>query len=348
MKKLLHVIDTFSIGGAETLVVNMIKSLTDYENHLIILSEPSTLISQLPANCKRTILDFRSYKDVWRISRKMRKYIRDNKIDIVHSQLYWSNIVARLACPRDIKLFNSIQAISSEASYKVNRLTLYVEKLTYKKRHHIIGVSEEVIKDFDKWTGLKGPSSVLYNMVDNVFFSEPKTSFSQDKVRMVAVGNLRWQKNYQYLIDAFREMPSNVTVDIFGEGAMRKELEDQIAKYKLNITLKGHSLNLAKILREYDIFVMCSLYEGSSLALMEAMAMGLPVFLSDIPVLKEAAGGSAIYFDLKNPQSFVDEIKKVLAGKIDLASMSGQSIARARSLAHSDQFTKKLTAIYES
>jgi glycosyltransferase involved in cell wall biosynthesis len=348
MKKLLHIIDTLAIGGAETLLIKTIHDLSDYENHLIILGKPDTLIDRLPASCKRTVLNFRSYKDVWSTARKVKKYIFDNNIQIVHSNLYWSNVVARLACPHSVKLFNSIHAISSEASYKINKLTLYIEKFTYKKRHHIIGVSEEVLKDFDKWTGLKGKSSVLYNMVDDSFFSIPKTEFSKGKLNMVSVGNLRWQKNYQYLVDAFKHMPATVKLDIYGEGSLRNKLQTQIDEHQLAIKLKGHSLELVKILRTYDVFVMSSFYEGSSLALMEAMAMGLPVLLSDIPVLREAAGDSALYFNIKDPVDLSRKVKEILEGKVSLEELSAKSIARASALAHREEFIKKLINIYEN
>ena len=127
----------------------------------------------------------------------------------MHAHLYNANILSRLATPKRIPLVNSIHAISSLAAYKLNRLTLYIERLTYRKRHHLVAVSKEVLADFKKYVGIKGPATVLYNFIDEKFFaSHPKTEFSKDKLKLVAVGNLRYQKNYPYLVEAFKNMPA--------------------------------------------------------------------------------------------------------------------------------------------
>lgn len=348
MKKILHIIDFFGIGGAEKLVLSVINGIgDDMEQHLIVLSEPAPLLEQLKSPCKTTVLDFRSYRDTWKTKKFIKEYIREHKIDIVHSQLYWSNIVSRMAVGRNVKLFNTIQAISSEASYKINRTTLYLEKITYKKRHHIIGVSAEVLKDFDKWVGLKGPSSVLYNIIDDKFFAaHPKSEFSKEGLKLVAVGNLRWQKNYPYLIEAFKNLPPSVSLDIYGEGDLRNELQKEIDKHKLNIRLCGHHISLHEVLPQFDVFVMCSLYEGFSLGLMEGMASGLPPVLSDVPVLKEAGGDAAIYVDLNNPKDFSDKIIQLEKNKTELVSIAKAAHARAFKMANRKAHIEQLMKLY--
>ncbi|HWC54788.1 MAG TPA: glycosyltransferase, partial [Chitinophagaceae bacterium] len=209
MKRILYVIDSLGVGGAERLLQQVIKELSPfYEQHVIVLNKPHTLLSELTGVTKVTILDFAYYKNLFKIKRFIRKYIEENEISIVHSHLFWSNIITRLAVKKDIKVFNTIHAISSDATYKHNRLFLYVEKFTYKKNHHIIGVSKEVLLDFDKWVGLKGLSSVLYNPIEDEFFlSFSKKNLSGSELRLVAVGSLRTQKNYPYLIEAFKKIP---------------------------------------------------------------------------------------------------------------------------------------------
>ena len=350
MVKLLHIIDSFGVGGAETLLVTVIKNLDSniYQQHLILLNKPDALVSKLPDSCKLTILDFKSYKDLFRIIKEVKTYIKTHDIDIVHSQLFWSNIISRLATKKQKRLFNSIQAISSEASYKINRMTLYMEKLTYKKHHHIVGVSEEVLKDFDKWVGLKGPSTLLYNVIDDAFFaSSPKKNFSEKGLKLVAVGNLRWQKNYPFLLEAFKKMPEGVRLDIYGEGELRGEIQKIIDENNLNVRLCGIKRNMHEILPMYDIFVMCSLYEGFSLSLMEAMASSLPVLLSDIPVLREAAANNAIYFNLSNTDDIVSKISEILNSKYRLAEWSEKTWKRAAFIGKKEQFFEKLMGLYE-
>jgi glycosyltransferase involved in cell wall biosynthesis len=349
--KILHIIDSFGIGGAEKLLVTVINNLDPekYEQHLILLNRPDTLVSQLPATCSVITLDFRSYKDLVRTRKRVRRYIKEQEIDIVHSQLYWSNIISRMAARKKIPVFNTIQAISSEASYKINRKSLYIEKLTYRKRHHIICVSAEVLHDFDKWVGIKGPSTILYNVIDDKFFApSPKKDFSSTGLKLVAVGNLRWQKNYPYLLEAFENMPEGVSLDIYGEGELRSEFQKIIEAHKLPVRLCGQRNNLHEILPQYDVFVMSSLYEGFSLGLMEAMASGLPALLSDVPVLKEAGGDSVMYFGLENTDDFIQKISDILVNRSALAVWAEKAWKRAASIAKKEQYMEKLTGLYEA
>jgi L-malate glycosyltransferase len=191
VKRILHIIDTVAVGGAEKLLVGVINELDGFEHHLMILDGPETLRAAINVPYKFINLNIKSKPGFVRSISKAKKYIRENNIDIVHAHLYNSIILSRLATPRRVKLFNSIHAIASMATYKLNRLTLYIEKFTYRKRHHIIAVSKEVLNDFEKYVGIKGPSTVLYNFIDEKFFApQPKTEFSTGQVRLVAVGNL--------------------------------------------------------------------------------------------------------------------------------------------------------------
>ena len=346
---LLHIIDGLGVGGAEMLVVTLLKNLKGYNLHLIVLGKPDTLAKEIPASCKITVLNFKTYRDIPYCALYIRRYIKRNQIHIVHSHLYWSNVTARFATPENIPLYNCIQNISSMASYKANRLSLYLEKLSYKKRHHIIAVSKVVLDDFDQWVGLKGKSTVMYNIVGDEFFTaSPKLSFSKEKIRLVAVGNLRKQKNYPYLLRAFRNLQPHISLDIYGTGPLKESLQNEIEKYNLNIRVCGIQSNMYQVLRDYDAYVMCSTHEGLSLGLMEAMASGLPAFLSDIPVQRESAGSAAVYFDLNNTADFVDKLINTFNDKDKLLRMSVSGIERAKQLAKKENYINRLNNIYNN
>jgi len=347
VKKLLHIIESLGVGGAERLLAGIINGLDDYEHHLVILNEPDSLRAAITANYSFLNLGVKTRGNFIRAIGKVKKYIKENRIDIVHAHLYKANILSRLATPRNVPLFNSIHSISSLAAYKGNRLTLYIERFTYRKRHHLVSVSKEVLADFEKYVGIKGPVTVLYNFIDeNFFVSQSKTEFSKDKLQLVAVGKLFYPKNYPYLLEAFKKIPAQVSLDIYGEGAMRDELQEQIDNYKLNIRLCGLQKDMHTILPRYDAFVMSSFYEGQPLSLLEAMACGLPSFLADIPVLREVTGNDALYFNIKDPQSLGRQIQQVLEGKVDLVRLAAASHQRVNEFAHREQYLEKLNALY--
>jgi glycosyltransferase involved in cell wall biosynthesis len=348
MRKLLHIIESLETGGAEQLLVGVINGLKGYEHHVIILDDKESLRSSITVPIKFLNLAIVSKTDFIRSVSKVKEYIKQNEIGTVHAHLYRANILSRLATPKKIPLFNSIHAISSEAAYKDSKLTLYIERLTYRKRHHIIAVSKEVLNDFEKYVGIKGPATVLYNFIEEEFFAPAtKTEFRTKPLRLVAVGNLRHQKNYPYLIEAFKNAPADVSLDIYGEGKLRSQLQKQIDEHSLNIRLCGLHREMHNILPRYDAFVMSSFYEGQPLSLLEAMACGLPALLSDIPVLHEVTGEDALYFDINDPSSLAAQIERIRNNKVDLPKLSAAGLRRVNAFAHKAQYLQKLRDLYE-
>jgi glycosyltransferase involved in cell wall biosynthesis len=81
---------------------------------------------------------------------------------------------------------------------------------------------------------------------------------------------------------------------------------------------------------------------------MEAMAAGLPPILSDIPVLREAAGEAAIYVNNRKPEDLVEKINRLIQDKKRFTELSQQAFERASSLSRKEYHIKKLIELYES
>ena len=126
----------------------------------------------------------------------LKNYMKEGNYDIVHSHLYESNIVTRLSVPEKTILFNSIHAISSQANYNQSKASLWLEKLTYKKKHRLIHVSQTVREDFEHHVGTKDNAVVLYNYIEDVFFSlHPKPNLT--------FRNLKW---WQWVIYGIKKI----------------------------------------------------------------------------------------------------------------------------------------------
>jgi glycosyltransferase involved in cell wall biosynthesis len=349
-KNILYVIDSFAIGGAEMSLATTLNYFTEYNITLVYLKPEHNLIPLLNPGIKKICLNYSGKNDFFKAVLQVRRIIKEQHIDIVHAQLYWSTLIARLATPRQIKFVFTLQNLMSLDAFN-SKLAWVAEKLTYSKKETVIGVSLETIKDYHKFIGIKGHAYLVHNPIDDKYFSVTKNLNNSNPpgLKLIAVGNLRAQKNYFYLLEAFKHLVNeNVTVDIYGEGTLRGELQAIINKFGLKVTLKGHSKNLEKILPEYDAFVMTSNFEGCAIAALEAMAVKLPALLSDIPVLRELGDANAIYFDLKNPTDLATQIKKILSGTIDLNQYSNLSYERASQLGRRDVYLKKIREIYEN
>ena len=105
---------------------------------------------------------------------------------------------------------------------------------------------------------------------------------------IVAVGRLVPEKNYRLLIDAFeifhKRFPKYI-LEIFGEGKERVSIENAIVEKKMQdiVLLKGQCSDVLEQVNSAAMYVMCSDFEGMPNALLEAMAIGLPVISTDCP-----------------------------------------------------------------
>lgn len=110
---------------------------------------------------------------------------------------------------------------------------------------------------------------------------------------VLAVGRQEYQKGHRHLIDAFARVSESrpqARLLIAGrEGHATKDIAKRISDLGLNdlVTVLGHRDDVADVMATADLFVFPSLYEGLGGALIEAMALGLPVVASDLPALRE-------------------------------------------------------------
>ncbi|WP_353956681.1 glycosyltransferase [Allocoprobacillus halotolerans] len=105
-----------------------------------------------------------------------------------------------------------------------------------------------------------------------------------DSTLLLSVGELNDNKNHKVIIQSLPELPSNVHYVICGRGPL-KEQHEQLAKelhVENRLHLLGYRSDVIKIMKSCDIFVFPSKREGLSVALMEAMACGLPCIASRI------------------------------------------------------------------
>lgn len=337
MDTIIHVINNFKRGGTETFFVNLLPELKKhYKIVLVTLSPENEFGEYVFDSCdKYYCLNHKSHSDLFTSINKLKSIIKTHHPVLVRSLLVWSSIIARMACPGHIPLVFSVHATMEEFldGYK-GRAMAFLEQLTLSKKHTMIGVTQTVVDEYVKKFRFKGPSHPLYNYIKDDFFSENhKKKHLTNNLRLVAVGNLKDQKNYFYLIEAFKKLKGlNVVLDIYGDGPLHKVLLQQINAHKLPINLKGKVSNISKLLQEYDALVMLSTFEGFANAAIEAMASEIPLILSDIPSLREVTGNNAFFIDISSPDSFVNIIKLFLTKGADLSqyTCSGKKLAENR------------------
>ena len=352
-KTVLYIIDSLAgIGGAEIMMVSPLKEIHNNYNVILVTLHPVNIFEEnYFVGDKQLCLQMRSRKDILTVAGKLKKIIVENKVDLVHSFLYWSTVVARLACGKKKPLIFSLATMMKEHVYthKWNsRYTQVIDHITYKKNQFVIAPTNEVLIDFDKAVGIKGKSQVIYNFVADDFFKNQITyTHSKKTLNLVAVGNLKKVKNYQLLIDAFKLLKSYpVSLDIYGEGLLKNDFQKQINDNDLAIELKGSHNKIYEILPQYDAFVMCSFHEGFGISAAEAMTTGLPLLLSDINVLKEVSQENALFFNPYNAQSFAGVVLKIINNEVDLKKLSENGKKISKEKYTKEQYLKCLLHLY--
>lgn len=347
---LLIIINKLNRGGAELMLLGILKDLgKKYDLVIVTLGgiyeheiDPAVMNDYVYYNLKADNV-FKFIKGIF----TLRKILKKHHVDVVHAHLFQSTVLARMACTRKLPFLFSVHShLSRFVSFKEK----IIEKITLRKNDVLIAVSEACREDYVRNFGNVRKSYVLLNYISDAFFLNPARGFRVSKpLRLVAVGNIKPEKNYITLVEAFRELADkSITLDIYGrtEHPIYNELERLVRKYGLPVQFKGMTTEVEKLFHQYDLFVSSSAHEGFGLTVIEAMASGLPVVLSDIPVFREITLNNALFFDARDPGSFVHLVKEILDQKHDLAAQSlrGKKIAENYT---KEKYLEKLFSIYE-
>lgn len=316
--KIIHFIFNLGRGGAETMMVRVIKELPEYEHVVVTLFPMNHFGDELQCD-KLICLNLKSLFSLPFAVFKFRRLVNKEKPQLVHTHLFWPTVIARLSVPKKIPLITTIHAfVASSVEYKFKRV-LYLDKITYRFRKSIIiVVAKGALQEYFSFLNLKPYKAyALYTFVDIDKFNTANTlpKVASPVFRVVSVGALRTQKNYLWTIKAFEKLKEeNIELHIYGTGNMEEEIKKQIEKTGVKVVLKGEVKNIEKIIPQYDLYLMSSSFEGFSLSVLEAMAMKMPLLLSDIPSFREQAEDIATYFSLTDendlPQALINLSKK--------------------------------------
>lgn len=317
-KTILHIIYNLGRGGAETMLVTVVKELSDYNNIVVTLFPENHFNEEMVCD-KYISLHLTSIIHLPNARGRLRQIIKENNVDIVHSHLFWPTLLARLATPKNIPLITTIHAfIATSVEYKKWYIR-WLDRITYKRRKNvIITVAKGALDEYFSFLKIKPYIAYsLYTFVDVKIFTErgERKNEKSEVFKMVSVGALRKQKNHKFLLEAFRQLnKKKYQLDLYGAGPLQSELQEEISKHGLNVNLKGEVRNIEKIINQYDVFVMSSTFEGFSLSVLEAMAMGIPLLLSDIPSFREQCEDTAVYFTLNDVIDFKSKLEIMASG----------------------------------
>lgn len=344
---IIHVIDSLSLGGAESLLKNTIAILPQFRHTIICLDTQNNTNNVVINNANIINLGHTGWRSLPASVIKLRKIINQKKPLLVHSHLFYATICARLATPSGVPLASTLHSLYSKDAFEKNKKSIWAERWLLKKRHALIAVSKYVLDDYLKYIPFKGRQYVLYNFLPDEMFQSNKISSENDSIKCVALGNLKEAKNYRYLLDVFKYLkPFNISLDIYGKGTEQKQLEEIIKTNDLKVRLCGSADNIPKTMQAYDYFIQASLHEGFGLSVIEAMAAGVPVLLSDIPVFREITNGLASFFPLNDPVHAAQLIRQNIEDVLDTIKLSYEAARFVKEQYSTERYRNELLGIY--
>lgn len=156
---------------------------------------------------------------------------------------------------------------------------------------------------------------VIPNGVDEAFFYKKQRTL-RSKPRLIFVGRLSVQKNVEQFIRALEGISNQFVTTIIGEGELKESLQALAKELKLqNVEFTGlkDRQETLESLQQADIFVLPSEREGMPLALLEAMAMALPVVATDVPGVQDvvAQGKNGILVPLHDTEALRDALMNI-------------------------------------
>ena len=333
--KVLHLIDSGGLYGAERMLLTLVAEQIKQGLEPMILSAGEQGIHQKPLEIEAEKLGLPLV--VWRMTpglnysetRKICEWAEHWGVELVHSHGYKFNILMSLFG----RFSRKVPVVSTLHGYvhapRFSRMWVYelLDRLAISRLDGVVMVGAAMKKELS--TGLIRPRrlTTIRNglAVDDTQrkVSEPlpealEEFFSTHEPVILGVGRLSKEKGFSHLIDSFREIKQSAPkagLLIVGDGMLRKDLEDQVARLGLgsDVCLPGYCDNVLALMARSSVLVISSSTEGLPITLLEAMAVRLPVVSTDVGeisfVLDEGDSGVLV----KDPASeLVDAIELVL------------------------------------
>ena len=305
--KVLHIVKSLDRGGAEILLLETLKQHnTDRFEffYIYFLSWKNKLVKEIEQQ-GGTVINLSSKNNIQILFQvfKLRKFIKNNGIQIIHCHLPWTGIVGRI-----VGKISKIPVIYTEHNIqeRYHFATRFLNKITYNLHQIAIAVSEDVRSAINKNIHPKSKIEVIYNGVNTGSFSrdiEARISLREKlgiSSTTIVVGNVcvfRKQKQLDKWVDLFEKInkqnPNTIGL-LVGAGVLFNEIKNYIKEKKLEdkILLVGLQTNVKQYLNIIDIFVSTSAFEGLPIALLEAMSMQCAVAVTNAGGVKEVIENS--------------------------------------------------------
>lgn len=321
MIKVLHVTnDLYLMGGVQRLLVDLIELQHKEFQFSILLTrgnnEFESKLKELGVNIylRRDLSFFQFIKLL-------------NSTDIVHAHLFPSIYYALLS--KSTKVITEHNPYYRRRDYKIIRA---FEKIFFRSYSNIICISEGVKREFCKTLTWKTNNCIVINNgVDlSRFQLTPRSALENNIINIGMVGRLERQKDYKTLLIAISRLDAPCKLFIAGDGSRLEELQEYSAELGITDKVVFHGMveDIPQFLESIDIYVQSSFWEGFGLAVVEAMASGLPCFATNVAGLNDIVAKENL-FKVGDHTKLTNLLSTLISDKMSYRCMSEDSVMRA-------------------
>ena len=331
-RRVLHVIDSFDLGGAQTFLLDLVRHL-----------DQSRFVAEVAAMHGHGVFE-PAFKQAGIVTHSLSpgkfpplyvpnflKLMQRGKFDILHFHLFGANL-----CAKPLALAIGHRAIivhdqCNDASRDQSPFLLAADALANRGASRIIAVSESVRRFLlDREDLADSKVEMVPNGIDAEMFvpvgeearRAAKASFglSEESFVIGGVGRLVPQKNFSLFLEAAASIAPRYPKVIFviaGSGPLEPVLRKQTQRLGIldNIRFLGHVSDRTRLYHALDALLMPSDFEGTPMTLLESMASGLPVVASSVDGIAEVCthGENALLVRCRDVPGFVIAIEQVIS-----------------------------------
>jgi glycosyltransferase involved in cell wall biosynthesis len=341
--KVLHLIDSLRVGGAQTLLVTYARQATQAGMETVIFSlrEKEVTPVTLALDTLDVQITYLPKTSLWNVARffHLIRLMREGNFDVVHTHLNYANVLGIL-CSVWLRLPVVVSIHNVLSGRRKNHLSEDFEQFLLRFATRIIAVGENVGVDYRPLF----PKTVvtLPNAVNEIppMTESDRLALRRDLIGnesthiLIAVGRLTEQKGLDDLIEAFAQVHvrfPQVKLILAGDGQLRNKLQAETDARGLQDHLHwlGVRNDVPQLLAASDIYVSAAHWEGLSIALLEAMSAGLVPVITEVgDAAKVVTPGSGFLVSPHKPDQLAAAICTLLENPADIRRM-GES-ARKR------------------
>jgi len=371
--KVLHIITSLKIGGAEVALCNLLeywrKQDSDTE-HCVIYIYGGPCVSRIkdqsiPVYQIKGLFSPYDFLAMWRLAKLVKKL----KPDILHSALWSANIIARLiAWMYTIPLISDLHSDCRHHGWLRNS----IDNLSLRVPRHFVAVSRSVtdsfLEKFKHHKKLPDKTRIIHNGIQadklvrkaqQNLLPAKDLGLGENDFVIGSVGRLHPIKRYDILIKAFAKFCKQTRfvggktpkLCLVGDGSERQSLEElaHVLGVGRQVKFMGAQTEVYRYYPLFDCFALSSQSEGLSIALLEALSFGLPIVTTSEKkthdVITNGVNGFVVL--VNNEKGLVDAFNELYTNENVVRSMSKENIKLVASKFQMSHVFEQYASLYK-